>query len=58
MRGKRHRNMVDLKAAVHEVLDSFTQDDFRLCFERLQDRWQRCVLAEGHYFEGMKISDE
>ncbi len=58
MRGKRYRNMQELKNAVNQVLDSFTPEDFHDCFDRLQDRWQRCVSAEGNYFEGMKLMDE
>ena len=42
----------ELKEAVTKVIDSLTQEDFDGAFEKLLERYNRCIAAGGDYFEG------
>jgi len=33
-------------------LKRLSQNGFQECFQRLHSRWQKCVAAQGHFFEG------
>ncbi len=57
LRGTRYGSLARLKEAVNSVLDDLTPADFRSCFDSLQKRWQRCLDADGQYFEGFKTKD-
>ena len=41
-----------MKEAVTKVIDSLTQEDFHGAFEKLLERYNKCIAAGGHYFEG------
>jgi hypothetical protein len=34
------------------VLNTLTDHDFQDAFKNWQKRWERCIHAEGDYFEG------
>lgn len=34
------------------ALKQLSQNGFLECFQQWYSRWQKCVAAEGHYFEG------
>ena len=38
--------------AVTKVTDTLTQEDFHGAFEKLLERYNKCIATEGDYFEG------
>ena len=51
-RGCRHETIEEMKEAVTKVIDTFTQEDFDGAFQKLLERYNKCIAAEGDYFEG------
>ena len=43
-----------MKEAVTKVIDTLTQEDFHRAFQKLLERYNKCIAAEGDYFEGDK----
>ena len=41
-----------MKEAVMKVIDTLTQVDFHGAFHKLVERYNKCIAAGGHYFEG------
>ena len=41
-----------MKEAVTNVIDTLTQEDFHGAFQKLLDRYNKCIAAGGNYFEG------
>ena len=41
-----------MKEAVTKVIDMLTQDDFHGAFEKLLERYNKCIAAGEDYFEG------
>ena len=41
-----------MKKAVTKVIDTHTQEDFHGAFQKLLERYDKCIAAEGDYFEG------
>ena len=37
-----------------KVIDTLTQEDFHGAFQKLWERYNKCIEAGGHYFEGDK----
>jgi histone-lysine N-methyltransferase SETMAR len=35
-----------------EELKRLSQNGFQACFQQLYSRWQKCIVAQGDYFEG------
>jgi hypothetical protein len=40
-----------IEAELEAVLNTLTEHDFRDAFKKWQKRWERCICAEGNYFE-------
>ena len=40
-----------MKEAVTKVIDSLTQEDFNGAFQKLLERYNKCIAAGGDYFE-------
>ena len=53
LRGCRYETIKDMKVAVTKVIDTRTQEDFRRAFQKLLERYSKCIAAEGDYFEGV-----
>ena len=43
-----------MKAAVTKVIDMLTQEDLHGAFQKLLERYNKCIAAGGDYFEGDK----
>ena len=43
-----------MKEAVTEVIVTLTQEDFHWAIEKLLERYNKCIVALGDYFEGDK----
>ena len=50
--GCRYETIEDMKEAVTKVIDTLTQGDFHWAFQKLLERYNKCIAAEGDYFEG------
>ena len=54
LRGCRYETIEEMKAAVTKVIDTLTQEDFDGAFQKLLERFNKCIAAGGDYFEGDK----
>ena len=52
LRGWRYETIEEMKEAVTKVIDTLTQEDFDGTFQRLLERYNKCITAGGDYFEG------
>ena len=52
LRGCRYETIEKMKEAVTKVIDTLTQEDFDGAFEKLLERYNKCIAAGGDYFEG------
>ena len=52
LRGCRYETIEEIKEAVTEVIDTLTQDDFHGPFQKLLERYNKCIAAGGDYFKG------
>ena len=41
-----------MKETVTKVIDTLTQEDFHGAFQRMLERYKKCVAAGGDYLEG------
>ena len=41
-----------MKEPVTKVIDTLTQEDFHGAFQQLFERYNKCIAAEGDFFEG------
>ena len=46
--------MEEMKEAVTKVIYTLTQEDFHMAFQKLLERYNKCIAAGGDYFEGDK----
>ena len=51
VRGYRYET-TEMKEAVTKVIDTLTQEDFHGAFQKLLERYNKCIAAGGDYFEG------
>ena len=42
----------EMKEAVTKVIDTLTQEDLNGVFQKLLERYNKCIAAGGDYFEG------
>ena len=52
LRGCRYERIEEMKEAVMKVIDTLTQEDFHGAFQKLLERYNKCIAAGGDYFEG------
>jgi transposase len=52
LKGTRFATMEDIKSNATAELRKIPKEAFRRCFQQWQDRWSKCVCAQGSYFEG------
>ena len=50
LRGRRCETIEEMKEAITKVIDTMTQEDFHGAFQKLLDRYNKCIAA-GDYFE-------
>ena len=41
-----------MKEAVTKVIDTFTQEDFHGVFQKLSEKYNKCIAVGGDYLEG------
>ena len=52
LRGCRYETIEEMKEAVTQVIDTLTQEDIHGAFQKLLERYNKCIAARGGYFEG------
>ena len=52
LRGCRYETIEEMKEAVTKVIDTLTQEDFYVAFQKLLERYNKCIAAGGDYFKG------
>ncbi len=50
--GCRYETIEEMKEAVTKVIDTLTQEDFHGAFEKLLERYNKCIAAGRDYSEG------
>ena len=50
--GCRYDTTEEMKKAVTKVIDMLTQEDFHGAFQKLMERYNKCIAAGGDYFKG------
>jgi transposase len=56
MKRRRFDYVEDIQANATRQLRAITKSDYQRCFRQWQEHWNKCIQAEGHYFEGDKIN--
>ena len=54
LRDCRYERIEEMKEAVTEVIDTLTQEDFHGAFQKLLERYNKCIAAGGDFFKGEK----
>ncbi|UYV81288.1 hypothetical protein LAZ67_20000663 [Cordylochernes scorpioides] len=52
MKGRRYATLDEIKTASKEELKNIFKNDFLKCFEDWRNRWHKCIISHGDYFEG------
>ena len=52
LRGCRYERIEEMKESVTKVIDTLTQEDFDGAFQKLLERYNKCIVAGGDYLEG------
>ena len=47
-----YETIEEMKEAMTKVIDTLTQEDFDGAFQKLLERYNKCIAAGGDYFEG------
>ena len=48
----RYETIKEMKKAVTKVIDTLIQEDFHGAFQKLLERYNKCIAAGGDYIEG------
>ena len=51
LRGCCYETNEEMKEAVMKVIDTLTQEDFHGVFQKLLERYNKCIAAGGDYFK-------
>ena len=52
LRDCRYETFEEMKEALTKVIDTLTQEYFHGAFQKLLERYKKCIAAGGNYFEG------
>ena len=52
LRGSRYETIKEIKETVTKVIDTLTQEDFHGAFQKLLERYNKCIAVGGDYNEG------
>jgi len=52
LKGCRFDRVEEIQLESQNVLGTLREQDFQHAFQHWQRRWDRCVAAQGDYFEG------
>ena len=51
LHGKYFQDINELHATVHEQMEDLQKEDFYQCYEQWFERMNKCISAQGYYFE-------
>jgi len=51
LKGRRFTSNEEVQAESQQILNTITPADFNEYFQKWQNRWDRCIQAQGDYFE-------
>ena len=52
LKRRRFVSLEEIQAEWQQALNTLTPADFNGCFQKWQNCWDRCIQAQGDYFEG------
>ena len=52
LRGCRYETIEEMKEAVTKVIDTLTPEDFHEPFQKMFERYNKCIATGEDYFEG------
>jgi transposase len=52
LKGRRSDHIDTIKMNTTRELNMLSREDFQRCFQKWQERWDKCILSAGDYFEG------
>ena len=52
LRGCSYETIEEMKEAVKKVIDTLAEEDFHRTFQKLFERYNKCIAVGGNYFEG------
>jgi hypothetical protein len=52
LKGRRFDTTEEIHAESQDVIDTLTFENFQGCIKSWETRWDRCMYAQGDYFEG------
>jgi hypothetical protein len=52
LKGRRFASIEEIQAESQQILNTLTPADFSEYFQKWQNRWDRCIQAQGDSFEG------
>ena len=56
LRGYRYETIEEMEEAVMKVIDTLTQEDFDEAFQKLLERYKKCIAAGGDSSKGTRVS--
>jgi len=56
MKGRRFDYIEEIQANATRQRRAITKSDYQRCFCQWQECWNKCIQAQGHYFEGDKTN--
>ena len=51
LKGKTFDDVGSMKRSTSAFIQNLTQADFQACFQKLQERWDKCIATKGEYVE-------
>ena len=51
LRGCRYETIKEMEVAITKVIEMLTQEDFHVAFQKLLERYNKCIASGGYYFE-------
>ena len=55
VKGHHFESTEDIQTSITQALNDIPQIAYQECYKQWQQRWERCVHAQGTYFEGDHI---
>ena len=52
----RYETIQEMKEAVTKIIDMLTQEGVHGLFQKLLERYNKCIATGGDYFEGTRVS--
>jgi hypothetical protein len=52
LKGRQFEGLEEIQLESQNLLGTLREQDFQHAFQQWQWRWNRCVAAQGDYFEG------